>query len=822
MNGIYLILSTLCAVAFAQNNQNCTRTLDLVFVVDGSNSVNPFNFRLIVESLRSAVTSLTMGPGNTRVGVVTYGTGLSEQIPMTTNKAALLASINGLLWPDGGTDTYVGIDWAKNQLNANIRSGVPQVIVVLTDGQSSYVNMTMASANAAKTDGITFYAVGVGVLVDREELDNIAAPNANDRVFLIANFTELTQRLQSITVQACEDECRDGVDMVFVLDGSNSVNIFNFRDLLVTVTSTSATFWTRFPQSRLAVITYATGVFETIPITDRNNQDGFTSAVNNLEYPDGGTTTAEAIIAATNLLLANPRGTIPRVIVVITDGQSDNTSSTISAALAAKNENMTLFAMGVGPLIDTDELNGIASADGLATTVADFTVLSQQLINRIGELCGTSFTTAAPPVTTVTLPPVVNPECNKPVDVIFVVDGSSAVGSSNFQTLKNAVRRAALYYDIGPASARVGVVTYATTVTGGFLPTSDRNAVDQGIQNLQFVGGSRETSSGLERALRDIVNITNGFRPEAPKVVVAIIAGNSDNPPRTVQWVLNLRQAGVYVYALAVTNNVSALEMNYTTNNAITQQYRATDYLFVRGQLDNIVRMICARDFSTTTSTTTTTTTTSPSTTTTTPTTTTTATPVRDSTTTTTTTSTTAAPPSPPADNSSCSDSRKVLDIGFLYDPRDCAAFIQCYFRPDNSAVAVRRTCPVGQFWNQARLRCDEACNVDCPEDPCKNLPNSAQRAMNETCRGYWECIDGGSRPRCCASGHSYVRGRGCVEDCTCKDPCGPSECKTSAVCDLKPDWTDSTKFDMMTPPFGWVSSRCLTGQFNITTCSCQ
>lgn len=69
-------------------------------------------------------------------------------------------AINGLSWPDGGTDTYVGIDWAKNQLNANNRSGVPQVIVVLTDGQSSYVNMTMASANAAKTDGITFYAVG--------------------------------------------------------------------------------------------------------------------------------------------------------------------------------------------------------------------------------------------------------------------------------------------------------------------------------------------------------------------------------------------------------------------------------------------------------------------------------------------------------------------------------------------------------------------------------------------------------------------------------------------------------------------------------------
>ena len=57
-----------------------------------------------------------------------------------------------------------------------------------------------------------------------------------------------------------------------------------------------------------------------------------------------------------------------------------------------------------------------------------------------------------------------------------------------------------------------------------------------------------------------------------------------------------------------------------------------------------------------------------------------------------------------------------VHGVGFRYDPYDCTAFIQCYFREDNSSLAVHRKCPMGQFWDQGRLTCDETCNVDCPE----------------------------------------------------------------------------------------------------------
>ena len=71
--------------------------------------------------------------------------------------------------------------------------------------------------------------------------------------------------------------CTSGVDMVFVLDGSASVNRFRFRDMLSTVVSTARAFWTSYPASRLAVVTYASGVRQTVPLTALADQATFSA-----------------------------------------------------------------------------------------------------------------------------------------------------------------------------------------------------------------------------------------------------------------------------------------------------------------------------------------------------------------------------------------------------------------------------------------------------------------------------------------------------------------------------------------------------------------
>lgn len=53
----------------------------------------------------------------------------------------------------------------------------------------------------------------------------------------------------------------------------------------------------------------------------------------------------------------------------------------------------------------------------------------------------------------------------------------------------------------------------------------------------------------------------------------------------------------------------------------------------------------------------------------------------------------------------------------------------------------------------------------------CKSQADKYQYASKRTCRSYWECQGGISEPRCCPWGHSYLDGRGCIEDSTCEIP---------------------------------------------------
>ena len=70
--------------------------------------------------------------------------------------------------------------------------------------------------------------------------------------------------------------------------------------------------------------------------------------------------------------------------------------------------------------------------------------------------------------------------CFRALDLVFVVDGSTAVGAANFETLKTAVRSAALFFGISSFQARVSAITYSTNVNGGFFLSDVRDDVDLG------------------------------------------------------------------------------------------------------------------------------------------------------------------------------------------------------------------------------------------------------------------------------------------------------------------------------------------------------
>ncbi|XP_041355623.1 SCO-spondin-like isoform X2 [Gigantopelta aegis] len=179
--------------------------------------------------------------------------------------------------------------------------------------------------------------------------------------------------------------------------------------------------------------------------------------------------------------------------------------------------------------------------------------------------------------------------------------------------------------------------------------------------------------------------------------------------------------------------------------------------------------------------------------------------------------------PCPRAPVGLCDSATRVRGVGYRLHPTDCDKFIQCYYRDtDGFSIGVVKTCPFNHYWDQKQFRCDLACNVDCPIEKCKNKAIETYN-VEASCRAYWSCSKGKSEAMCCPAGFAYVHNRGCQVDFTCRDKC-PTICATKDVCEKRPMWNNTNRFESSMGTLGWFPSSCLRNNlyFDVIGCECS
>ena len=86
----------------------CNRRLDLVFLIDGSGSIEATgrgNFRRCIEFVKTMVSSFSVSPLRTRVGVALFSsrTWLILDFHQSRSKTTVLRRISSIRYPRGGT-----------------------------------------------------------------------------------------------------------------------------------------------------------------------------------------------------------------------------------------------------------------------------------------------------------------------------------------------------------------------------------------------------------------------------------------------------------------------------------------------------------------------------------------------------------------------------------------------------------------------------------------------------------------------------------------------------------------------------------------------
>ena len=187
----------------------CKATIDLAFLVDGSNSINfmgPGRFRKELHFVKKMISAFEIARNETHVGLIVYSSNASLVLGFDDHydKPSIVQAIDNVQYPKGGKNAGAGLLMAGTELfKASARQGVPSLLLVLM-GSSSQDDVRKPSRDLHNM-GVKVFGIGVGETFDQAQLNEIATDPDSEYVYT-AGFDELDNIIGKIQYKACLGE----------------------------------------------------------------------------------------------------------------------------------------------------------------------------------------------------------------------------------------------------------------------------------------------------------------------------------------------------------------------------------------------------------------------------------------------------------------------------------------------------------------------------------------------------------------------------------------------------------------------------------------
>ena len=195
---------------------------EVLFLIDGSESISEANFALIQENINNITLQLYESqPADVSVAFTEYSTAVT-QVSSSFHPLSSLAAVsslelvvNSIEQSFGITNTGDGILAALSFFRNHATAGTARVLVVVTDGTTSASNrdaLALAAEQLRAAD-VTTMAIGIGRGTDIEELKLISGEvgvTDPERAVTTLDFSGLKE-IQAQTVAVVQGACTQGL-----------------------------------------------------------------------------------------------------------------------------------------------------------------------------------------------------------------------------------------------------------------------------------------------------------------------------------------------------------------------------------------------------------------------------------------------------------------------------------------------------------------------------------------------------------------------------------------------------------------------------------
>ena len=148
--------------------------------------------------------------------------------------------------------------------------------------------------------------------------------------------------------------------MVFVMDESGSVGSDNYEMMRQFAIDITDSFEIGPERTRVAWISFATGARVIFNLDSYTDKATLHTAIQDAPYSRGSTNTGAGLSLLNGIFSPRQTFDVPKVAIVVTDGQSNR--GDLNGAVAALRKDINIFVIGVTDNINIDELELIASA----------------------------------------------------------------------------------------------------------------------------------------------------------------------------------------------------------------------------------------------------------------------------------------------------------------------------------------------------------------------------------------------------------------------------------------------------------------------------
>ncbi|XP_075403318.1 collagen alpha-4(VI) chain-like [Tenrec ecaudatus] len=527
---------------------------DVVFLIEEFGRGSQSNFQQVVKFLKSTVSALKIHPDVVRIGLVFYSTEPRLEFSLGTyqNTAQILEHLDKLTprGRGGGLKTGTALDFLRHKVfiqekGSRSTHGVQQIAVVIAESVSR--DNVSRPASLLRRAGVTIYAVGTQLASESKGLEKLASYPPWQHAVPLESFLQLFIVRNKIKNQLCPDIVGkmgfdlwvssapqkgcvqiERADIYFLMDGSGSITPDDFLEMKVFMNEVIRMFQVGPDKVQFGVVQYSFDTQSQLILGQHTSVAGLKTAIEGIRQMGGATNTGQALTDIKQIIADTARGGVPRYLVVITDGRSEDPVA--EAAEALWRDAVMIYAIGVRDA-HTDELRQMAGDKIFFVNEFDSLKAIQQDV--VQDICSSE-------------------SCrDRKADIIFLIDGSESISSKDFAKMKGFMERMVNTSNIGPDEVQMGLLQFSSDPREEFRLSqySAKADVRRAIADVQQINDGTHTGKALTFTL-PFFDTARGGRPSVPQYLIVVTDGVSKDNVAAPAKVL--RDRNIIIFAIGV------------------------------------------------------------------------------------------------------------------------------------------------------------------------------------------------------------------------------------------------------------------------------